>query len=1146
MKPKIFAKFVPAALLLASLVSAPAQWMTQTVVVTNGWTAAYLYVDASSQNLLPATQNLPISPSNPIDQIWLWKTAVSDAQYITTPESPLSASGQWLTWSRTNNANTLAALIPNAAYLIHSTASSNFSWSIKGQPAPPSYTWDMTGLNFIGFPTPPVNPPNFQNYFAQDPTIAGIVQIFEYVGGEFSTNPANPVQVFSQYNTPVTRGQAYWISATNVYNAYYGPFDVNLPAAGGLNYGAAAGQFTVHLVNVTPNPLTVSMALLPSETPPFGQSNIVAAPPLLLEGALNSSNLTYAYTSLPANSSPSASWTLPPAGQSGSDIAVVIGVNRFAMTNSPGSLYAGILQFTDSLGFSEINVPVSATAANHAGLWVGNASITGVSYDLKSYATNSDGSLVLSAVTNQVVTTNYVALGTTTNLLINNFATTSQTINYYQLTNQVISTYTREGYVFGTNGYVLTTNQNINYTALQQQVTETEVTGYYFTNNGGLLVWETTNIDNPLVTLSSASTTSLTVVTNSIAAVPTNGTPVVATNFIYYLSSTTNEVVTNGIFMAAVTNVVVNTSLSITPVLVTNLAYNLIGSNLVTTSITTTTNWLFSTNIVPGGLTLLTNAIAGASLFSATSSPQLLPGGTYYLGVQNTNATAVNYAVQVNFQLLSGAPAVVFRAGIQATNNGYLLSWFAPSNNLFQVQWTPSLTVPWQTLASPAYLGYNPSYPASGTNAQFTWFDNGAQTGGSLSPNRFYRLVEPGILASLANGLAQTNTVAAGATVYYAVNVPGTANAATNLLLFAGLPVNLLYSSTPPAGMNSSSFVSSSLPVATTYVVTNSPAVSLTSVTNYFPTPQPLFATTNGASVIFINPVTNTYYGSDWVYDNYTTNYQTILNNFLIFNGVTNLISSATNLAGTWFSQTSSLATNFSANLSLTIGTNAAYLVVTNPLITSVSNYVVTAHNTSLDSVSAPYPLRLIVFNDQSGHCSLLQRVYYGIQAGTQGTNIVVATTESALDSTHLNSARRISATALPWTPANTIWAFTGGPLAQGATLTTTVFEPYDDQAANPFLHTYHPDHNNLNMNFSPPTELPVGSESYAITRQITLSVVANSNDFISLTTANSSLSGLYNETITLTGLGGATKSYQTSGAFSLKQISPITTLTTQ
>jgi hypothetical protein len=372
--------------------------------------------------------------------------------------------------------------------------------------------------------------------------------------------------------------------------------------------------------------------------------------------------------------------------------------------------------------------------------------------------------------------------------------------------------------------------------------------------------------------------------------------------------------------------------------------------------------------------------------------------------------------------------------------------------------------------------------------------------------------------------------------------VPPAASVATNLLLFAGAPVNLLFNLTSPAGMNSTTYASSSQPAASSYTVTNSPVVTLASSTNYFPTAQPLLATTNGARVVLVNVETNFYFGNNWVYDYYTTNSQVVSNSFLVIQGVTNFLSSSTNLIGTWFSKTSSLTTNFSDQLSIVIATNAAYVIATNTLVTSVSNYVVTAHNTSLDAVSTPYPLRLIIFNDSSGNCTLLQRVYYGIR---QDTNVVVATTESVLDVSHLNTARRISATHLPWTANNTVWPFTGGPLAQGATLTTTVFEPYDDQAANPFLHTYHPDHNNLDTE-SPPHELPVGSESYNITRQITLSVVANSTDFVSLTTANTSLLGLYNETITLTGLGGATKSYQTSGAFSLKQVSPISSLTTQ
>ena len=213
---------------------AAAQWLTQTVTVTNGWTAAYLFVDASSQNILPTTAGLPIGPGNPIDKIWLWKVPPSTAQYNSNFNPPLSGGGAWVSWDMTNSQNSLTALIPNAAYLIHSSGAGTYSWRIQGQPVPPHYTWDLTGLNFIGYSTPAVNPPNLQNYFAQNPAIANIVQIYQYVGGEFSTQQPNlnPAPVISFYSTPVNRGQGYWVSASNVNNVYFGPFQVNLANSG--------------------------------------------------------------------------------------------------------------------------------------------------------------------------------------------------------------------------------------------------------------------------------------------------------------------------------------------------------------------------------------------------------------------------------------------------------------------------------------------------------------------------------------------------------------------------------------------------------------------------------------------------------------------------------------------------------------------------------------------------------------------------------------------------------------------------------------------------------------------------------------------------------------------------------------------------
>ena len=474
--PQKWQTWLAGLLLVLATCTGRAQWLTQTNVIVPGWSAIYLYVDPSSQtNLIPITSGLPLSLGNPIDQIWLWKVPSSTAQYLNDPQSPFSGGGQWLTWAMnaTNTANTLGTLIPNTAYLVHSTASTNFNWTVKGQPAAPSYTWDITGLNFIGFPTPYVNPPVFQNYFAQDPAIASVAQYFFYNGGPFGV--LNPQQVLSPALTRVTRGTAYWVSATNVNNTYFGPFKLTTPSGSGITFGTAAGQETIHLINVTTNTLTIYAQLCPSETPPAGQTNIVGAPPLVLEGALNSSNLTYNYSAMGVGVM--NSWTLPPFGTPGCDIPVVIGVNRFALTNTAGSLYAGFLRFTDSLGFSDVDVPVSAISANNAGLWVGHASITQVGSYLKSYATNLDGTYAYTIATNFQYGL-APATPVTTNYLVLNQLQTNTTVTSYVTNLLTVNSYTTYGSVVGTNAFVLTTNLVVNETVAINATIQTNFTGF--------------------------------------------------------------------------------------------------------------------------------------------------------------------------------------------------------------------------------------------------------------------------------------------------------------------------------------------------------------------------------------------------------------------------------------------------------------------------------------------------------------------------------------------------------------------------------------------------------------------------------------------------------------------------------------------
>jgi hypothetical protein len=398
----VFWLLIPMAIIFS--LGAHAQWQTQSILVKPGWTAVYLHVDASYQGLDQLVGN---DPSNPISEIWLWQPAGS-VQFVNSPQAPSSPNSQWANWGRIGlgGNNTLSTLIPNAAYLVHSVAQTNYTWRVLGKPASPSYTWTTTGLNFLGFPTPAVSPPNFDTFLSLAPTLQN-AEIFQYQGGNLG--PLNPNQLFAFHSTPVTRGQAFWIRSGSVFNNYFGPFAISIPTAAGVSFSTNLSQFGFRLQNLTSSNVTVMLNLLRSEGPPAGQTPIVDVPPILVRGALMTSNLTYSFSTLSVGSP--TSWTLTPQGQQGSDIQVVLGVNRYQLSNNPGALYAGILEFTDSFGFSQVDIPVSAVVASTAGLWVGKASVTQVRNYLKNYERDSSNTPVVSSNGNYTVTSVYTNLG---------------------------------------------------------------------------------------------------------------------------------------------------------------------------------------------------------------------------------------------------------------------------------------------------------------------------------------------------------------------------------------------------------------------------------------------------------------------------------------------------------------------------------------------------------------------------------------------------------------------------------------------------------------------------------------------------------------------------------------------------------------
>ena len=394
--------------LLGSLFPAAAQWQTQSILVKPGWTAVYLHVDPSYTNL---DSLIGSDPANPISEVWLWAPAASTIQFVTSPQAPITGSSQWAVWARTNATqftSALNSLIPNAAYLIHSLATNNYTWIIKGKPTVPNYSWTATGINLIGFPTTPSSPPLLDNFLAPVPALQSVADIYQYIGGDLG--PMNPIQVFAPHSVPVRRGQAFWVRTGNYFNNYFGPFQVGL-GNGGVDFGDSTSRSSFHLRNTTPSPVTVQLRLLPSEIPPTGQTPISGVPPLVVRGVLNSSNLTYSVSNL--TTSTVLSWTLTPQGQAGSDIAILLGVNRVAFATNSAGLYAGILKFTDSYNFTEVDVPVSAQPAAASGLWVGSAAVSQVANYLKIYQRDTNNAPVVGTNGSYIVTGINTNLGVT-------------------------------------------------------------------------------------------------------------------------------------------------------------------------------------------------------------------------------------------------------------------------------------------------------------------------------------------------------------------------------------------------------------------------------------------------------------------------------------------------------------------------------------------------------------------------------------------------------------------------------------------------------------------------------------------------------------------------------------------------------------
>ncbi|MDQ8187410.1 hypothetical protein [Pelagicoccus sp. SDUM812002] len=197
----------------------------------------------------------------------------------------------------------------------------------------------------------------------------------------------------------------------------------------------------------------------------------------------------------------------------------------------------------------------------------------------------------------------------------------------------------------------------------------------------------------------------------------------------------------------------------------------------------------------------------------------------------------------------------------------------------------------------------------------------------------------------------------------------------------------------------------------------------------------------------------------------------------------------------------------------------------------TVSNVVNISPNPSGSTTSRPFELIFLMHVDGEGVARLLSQAYVGALA-SPGNPRGIAISEDAIQSYAQSgvSPQRYFAAQMPLVP----FIAATGSVAIGDTATCNISIPYDDPT-NPFVHSYHPDHDNLDASFA--LKLGEGQESYSIGRTCEFTFTNEPPSGASVSGWGTTvLGGTYAET--LTGLNS--QPLQVSGTFAMRRISEI------
>jgi hypothetical protein len=200
-------------------------------------------------------------------------------------------------------------------------------------------------------------------------------------------------------------------------------------------------------------------------------------------------------------------------------------------------------------------------------------------------------------------------------------------------------------------------------------------------------------------------------------------------------------------------------------------------------------------------------------------------------------------------------------------------------------------------------------------------------------------------------------------------------------------------------------------------------------------------------------------------------------------------------------------------------------------------------------TTSQPFPLVFLMHMDSGDIAHLLSQAFVG-KLTAAGNPLGIALRESGIlgyTQSEVKPQRYVS----PQLPLFQVISRDFGTFATGSTTQWTIPVSFKDET-NPFVHTYHPDHDNLDTSFK--TALENGDESYTVTRTCSFTFTSSPPDGSTIAGWGTTvLGGNYAET--LTGLGGtapppppvttppspvSSKYLQVSGTFAMRRISEI------